>query len=138
MRTFRFWAGSLMMVICMSMLSACSDDDDVSTGALVGLWQSTHWSGYDAYDDYYEDWDEPIDEEDSSFIKFNSDGTLSTWEYGDEENAVSAYYELDGDRLIVSSAWEDVYIVKTLNGNTLQLEYREGDNFYELLTFKRR
>ena len=34
MKTFRFWAGRLMAVLCMGMLTACDDDDEVSYGKI--------------------------------------------------------------------------------------------------------
>lgn len=137
MKTFRLFAGCLMAVICLGMLSACDDDEEVTNSSIAGLWETTHSQGWEVYEGVRDEWNETLSESERVMLQLNEDGTMQMWEKTNESYREEGRYELNGNRLMLHYAEDDTFVIKSFDGNTMQLETSESD-YYELTTFERR
>lgn len=118
---------SLMAMLMLSLtFVSCGDDDDddapSSNSSLVGTWQCIHEVWY-VNGDKEEDGD--VASEDTDYIKFNSDGTCSSW-YGDE-TPVPGTWTLNGNKLTVISNMGTEESVVSISGNTLTITLEGTD-----------
>lgn len=138
MKTFRLFAGCLMAVICLGMLAACEDDEEVTNSSIAGLWETTHSTGWEVYNGERDEWDGPLNEDERVMLLLQTDGTMQMWDKTDENYREEGRYELDGNYLTIHYYGEDeVFYIKSFDGNTMQMEISESD-YYELTTFERR
>ena len=139
MKTFRFWAGCLVAVLCMGMLTACDDDDEVSYGEIAGEWETTYSEGWEIYEGEREEWSESIRDEDRIIIRFDTDGSFTTWLKGYNTNEDDGRYELNGKYLTLyyTDDMDETYYIASLDGNTMVMEYSESD-YFERTTFAKR
>ena len=143
MKTFRFWAGCLVAVFCMSMLAACDDDEEVSDSEIgaveiVGLWEAVYDEGWEISDGEREEWDGPLGEDERIMISLNADGYFAIWAKGNENARNEGRYELDGKLLtFYYIGMEIVANVSFPDENTMVMEHSESD-YFDRITFERR
>lgn len=138
----------LGLFVCLFTFSGCSSDDDDNVSSddiknnIVGLWETTHISGY-TYDDTEDekiisvDKDLPLEEKER--ILFRGDGTykyyyyletLGTW-YG---GSYSCKYEVSGNKIILYDSKGDIdgtFSVTSIKGDKAVIEYtlEEGPQY---------
>lgn len=128
MRTFKLLGMTLLMVLCATTFTACSDDDEndkpmIEEANLIGKWQST-WEKIHTVENGKE---VVISDEaytDGSW-EFKADGTCI-----EDGNTTSAHWTLKNDKLTISynEGFEDDYTVKELTTNKLILIFEDWDN----------
>ena len=89
------------------------------------------------YEGVRDEWNETLSESDRVMLQLNEDGTMQMWEKANESYREEGRYELNGNRLMLHYAEDDTFVIKSFDGNTMQLETSESD-YYELTTFERR
>ena len=128
MKTFKLLGMTLLMVLCVTTFTACSDDDEndkpvIEEANLIGKWQST-WEKVHTVENGKE---VVISDEaytDGSW-EFKADGTCI-----EDGNTTSAHWTLKNDKLTISynEGFDDDYIVKELTANKLVLVFEDWDN----------
>lgn len=143
----------LFALFAMVSFTACSSDDDETPSTediktnIVGMWQSTHISGWD-YDDTDEEnlikVDQDIPEADSNRWLFKGDGTCKEYySYNYEWHLDDTYkYEVSGNKIILYDSYGDIYgtaNVISIKGDIAIFEetLEEGAQYKRRTTFKR-
>lgn len=147
----------LFALFAMVSFTACSSDDDDAPSAenikenIVGMWQTTHISGW-TYDDTEDEnlikIDQEITEnsEEAQRILFKGDGTCYIYFYGKSSHqwislSNNYTYDISGNKIIIyyRNEVEDTYTVTSLNGDTAVLQYTmdEGPQYKTNITCKR-
>ena len=154
MKKLHFSLMAILFALFSKMnLKACSSDDDdapsqddIKTNC-IGMWQTTHISGWDYDEDdnlIKVDQDVPI--EDSDRILFKGDGTYKWYlYYAGEWHSTSSTpykYEVAGNKIILYDHRGDVditYTVVSYKNDTVVLEVtlEEGPQYKQRITCKR-
>lgn len=143
----------LFALFAMVSFTACSSDDDETPSTediktnIVGMWQSTHISGWD-YDDTDEEnlikVDQDIPEADSYRMLFKGDGTCKEYYWDDYKWHLDGTYkyEVSGNKIIFYDSHGD--IEGTANALSIkgdvaifELTLEEGAQHKHRTTFKR-
>lgn len=152
MRKFKL-IGLTGLFVCMFTLSSCSSDnnkDDFKTN-IVGLWETTHTSGY-TYDDTEErniiSVDKDLTGKDQERILLKGNGTYKEYYYLESSDSWygSIYdtgnYEVSRNKIYLYDSKgniEDIYTIISLTGNTAIIEYtlEEGPHYTGRITLKK-
>ena len=143
----------LFALFAMVSFTACSSDDDETPSTediktnIVGMWQSTHISGWD-YDDTDEEnmikVDQDIPEAESYRMLFKGDGTCKEYYWDDYKwHLDDTYkYEVSGNIIIFYDSHGDIYgtvNVLSIKGDVaiFELTLEEGPQYKNRTTFKR-
>lgn len=143
----------LFALFAMVSFTACSSDDDETPSTedintnIVGMWQSTHISGWD-YDDTDEEnlikVDQDIPEADSYRVLFKGDGTCKEYYWDDYKWHLDGTYkyEVSGNKIIFYDSHGDIEgtaNVLSIKGDVaiFELTLEEGAQYKHRLTFKR-
>lgn len=144
----------LFALFSMVSFTACSSDDDdapsqddIKTNC-IGMWQTTHISGWD-YDDTDDEnlikVDQDVPEGEADRILFKGDGTYKWYENVDGNRQSSDYtckYEVSGNKIILYDDRGDMditYTVVSFKNDTVVLEVtlEEGPQYKQRITCKR-
>lgn len=144
----------LFALFSMVSFTACSSDDDdapsqddIKTNC-IGMWQTTHISGWD-YDDTDDEnlikVDQDVPEGEADRILFKGDGTYKWYENVDGNWQSSDYtckYEVSGNKIILYGDRGDMditYTVVSFKNDTVVLEVTldEGPQYKQRITCKR-
>ena len=144
----------LFALFSMASFTACSSDDDdapsqddIKTNC-IGMWQTTHISGWD-YDDTDDEnlikVDQDVPEGEADRILFKGDGTYKWYENVDGNWQSSDYtckYEVSGNKIILYDDRGDMditYTVVSFKNDTVVLEVTldEGPQYKQRITCKR-
>ena len=144
----------LFALFSMVSFTACSSDDDdapsqddIKTNC-IGMWQTTHISGWD-YDDTDDEnlikVDQDVPEGEADRILFKGDGTYKWYENVDGNWQSSDYtckYEVSGNKIILYDDRGDMditYTVVSFKNDTVVLEVTldEGPQYKQRITCKR-
>ncbi len=143
----------LFALFAMVSFTACSSDDDETPSTediktnIVGMWQSTHISGWD-YDDTDEEnmikVDQDIPEAESYRMLFKGDGTCKEYYWDDYKwHLDDTYkYEVSGNKIIFYDSHGDIdgtVNVLSIKGDVaiFELTLEEGPQYKHRTTFKR-
>lgn len=143
----------LFALFAMASFTACSSDDDETPSTediktnIVGMWQSTHISGWD-YDDTDEEnlikVDQDIPEADSYRMLFKGDGTCKEYYWDDYKWHLDGTYkyEVSGNKIIFYDSHGDIEgtaNVLSIKGDVaiFELTLEEGAQYKHRTTFKR-
>lgn len=143
----------LFALFAMVSFTACSSDDDETPSTediktnIVGMWQSTHISGWD-YDDTDEEnlikVDQDIPEADSYRMLFKGDGTCKEYYWDDYKWHLDGTYkyEVSGNKIIFYDShgdFEGTANVLSIKGDVaiFELTLEEGAQYKHRTTFKR-
>ena len=143
----------LFALLAMVSFTACSSSDDDAPSAeniktnIVGMWQTTHISGW-TYDDTEDEnlikINRDIDTEEADRVLFKGDGTCYRYYYynGGWKLSYGNYtYDVSGNQIIIyyKTAVEQIYTVLSLKGDVVVLQYcmDEGEAYKTTLTCKR-
>lgn len=143
----------LFALFTMVSFTACSSDDDETPSTediktnIVGMWQSTHISGWD-YDDTDEEnmikVDQDIPEAESYRMLFKGDGTCKEYYWDDYKwHLDDTYkYEVSGNKIIFYDFHGDIdgtVNVLSIKGDVaiFELTLEEGPQYKHRTTFKR-
>lgn len=143
----------LFALFAMVSFTACSSDDDETPSTediktnIVGMWQSTHISGWD-YDDTDEEnlikEDQDIPEADSYRMLFKGDGTCKEYYWDDYKWHLDGTYkyEVSGNKIIFYDSHGDIEgtaNVLSIKGDVaiFELTLEEGAQYKHRTTFKR-
>lgn len=143
----------LFALFAMVSFTACSSDDDETPSTediktnIVGMWQSTHISGWD-YDDTDEEnmikVDQDIPEAESYRMLFKGDGTYKEYYWDDYKwHLDDTYkYEVSGNKIIFYDSHGDIdgtVNVLSIKGDVaiFELTLEEGPQYKHRTTFKR-
>lgn len=143
----------LFALFAMVSFTACSSDDDETPSTediktnIVGMWQSTHISGWD-YDDTDEEnlikVDQDIPEADSYRMLFKGDGTCKEYYWDDYKwHLDDTYkYEVSGNKIILYDSHGDIdetVNVVSIKGDIaiFEVTLEEGPQYKQRATFKR-
>lgn len=143
----------LFALFAMVSFTACSSDDDETPSTediktnIVGMWQSTHISGWD-YDDTDEEnlikVDQGIPEADSYRMLFKGDGTCKEYYWDDYKWHLDGTYkyEVSGNKIIFYDSHGDIEgtaNVLSIKGDVaiFELTLEEGPQYKHRTTFKR-
>lgn len=143
----------LFALFAMVSFTACSSDDDETPSTediktnIVGMWQSTHISGWD-YDDTDEEnlikVDQDIPEADSYRMLFKGDGTCKEYYWDDYKWHLDGTYkyEVSGNKIIFYDSHGDMEgtaNVLSIKGDVaiFELTLEEGPQYKHRTTFKR-
>lgn len=143
----------LFALFAMVSFTACSSDDDKTPSTediktnIVGMWQSTHISGWD-YDDTDEEnlikVDQDIPEADSYRMLFKGDGTCKEYYWDDYKWHLDGTYkyEVSGNKIIFYDSHGDIEgtaNVLSIKGDVaiFELTLEEGAQYKHRTTFKR-
>lgn len=143
----------LFALFAMVSFTACSSDDDETPSTEdiktnnVGMWQSTHISGWD-YDDTDEEnlikVDQDIPEADSYRMLFKGDGTCKEYYWDDYKWHLDGTYkyEVSGNKIIFYDSHGDIEgtaNVLSIKGDVaiFELTLEEGAQYKHRTTFKR-
>lgn len=143
----------LFALFAMVSFTACSSDDDETPSTediktnIVGMWQSTHISGWD-YDDTDEEnlikVDQDIPEADSYRMLFKGDGTCKEYYWDDYKWHLDGTYkyEVSGNKIIFYDSHGDIEgttNVLSIKGDVaiFELTLEEGAQYKHRTTFKR-
>lgn len=143
----------LFALFAMVSFTACSSDDDETPSAediktnIVGMWQSTHISGWD-YDNTDEEnlikVDQDIPEADSYRMLFKGDGTCKEYYWDDYKWHLDGTYkyEVSGNKIIFYDSHGDIEgtaNVLSIKGDVaiFELTLEEGPQYKHRTTFKR-
>lgn len=143
----------LFALFAMVSFTACSSDDDETPSTediktnIVGMWQSTHISGWD-YDDTDEEnlikVDQDIPEADSYRMLFKGDGTCKEYYWDDYKWHLDGTYkyEVSGNIIIFYDSHGDIEgtaNVLSIKGDVaiFELTLEEGPQYKHRTTFKR-
>lgn len=143
----------LFALFAMVSFTACSSDDDETPSTediktnIVGMWQSTHISGWD-YDDTDEEnlikVDQDIPEADSYRMPFKGDGTCKEYYWDDYKWHLDGTYkyEVSGNKIIFYDSHGDIEgtaNVLSIKGDVaiFELTLEEGAQYKHRTTFKR-
>lgn len=143
----------LFALFAMVSFTACSSDDDETPSTediktnIVGMWQSTHISGWD-YDDTDEEnmikVDQDIPEAESYRMLFKGDGTCKEYYWDDYKwHLDDTYkYEVFGNKIIFYDSHGDIdgtVNVLSIKGDVaiFELTLEEGPQYKHRTTFKR-
>lgn len=143
----------LFALFAMVSFTACSSDDDETPSTediktnIVGMWQSTHISGWD-YDDTDEEnlikVDQDIPEADSYRMLFKGDGTCKEYYWDDYKWHLDGIYkyEVSGNKIIFYDSHGDIEgtaNVLSIKGDVaiFELTLEEGAQYKHRTTFKR-
>lgn len=143
----------LFALFTMVSFTACSSDDDETPSTediktnIVGMWQSTHISGWD-YDDTDEEnmikVDQDIPEAESYRMLFKGDGTCKEYYWDDYKwHLDDTYkYEVSGNKIIFYDSHGDIdgtVNVLSIKGDVaiFELTLEEGPQYKHRTTFKR-
>ena len=116
MRALNFIGMTLLMVLCVTTFTSCSDDEETvnNPNNIIGKWELTWTKGWELNDDGHKEyWDEA---DSGLYFVFKDDGTG----YHYEDYGSNAYFnwELEGNQLSVTyTQFEgtDIYKVEELN-----------------------
>lgn len=143
----------LFALFAMVSFTACSSDDDETPSTediktnIVGMWQSTHISGWD-YDNTDEEnlikVDQDIPEADSYRMLFKGDGTCKEYYWDDYKWHLDGTYkyEVSGNKIIFYDSHGDIEgtaNVLSIKGDVaiFELTLEEGPQYKHRTTFKR-
>lgn len=143
----------LFALFAMVSFTACSSDDDETPSTediktnIVGMWQSTHISGWD-YDDTDEEnlikVDQDIPEAESYRMLFKGDGTCKEYYWDDYKwHLDDTYkYEVSGNKIIFYDSHGDIEgtaNVLSIKGDVaiFEVTLEEGPQYKHRTTFKR-
>lgn len=143
----------LFALFAMVSFTACSSDDDETPSTediktnIVGMWQSTHISGWD-YDDTDEEnlikVDQDIPEVESYRMLFKGDGTCKEYYWDDYKwHLDDTYkYEVSGNKIIFYDSHGDIEgtaNVLSIKGDVaiFEVTLEEGPQYKHRTTFKR-
>lgn len=143
----------LFALFAMVSFTACSSDDDETPSTediktnIVGMWQSTHISGWD-YDDTDEEnmikVDQDIPEAESYRMLFKGDGTCKEYYWDDYKwHLDDTYkYEVSGNKIIFYDSHGDIdgtVNVLSIKGDVaiFELTLEEGPQYKHRTTCKR-
>ena len=144
----------LFALFSMVSFTACSSDDDDAQSQddiktkCIGMWQTTHISGWD-YDDTDDEnlikVDQDVPEGEADRILFKGDGTYKWYENVDGNWQSSDYtckYEVSGNKIILYDDRGDMditYTVVSFKNDTVVLEVTldEGPQYKQRITCKR-
>lgn len=143
----------LFALFAMVSFTACSSDDDETPSTediktnIVGMWQSTHISGWD-YDDTDEEnlikVDQDIPEADSYRMLFKGDGTCKEYYWDDYKWHLDGTYkyEVSGNKIILYDSHGDIdetVNVVSIKGDIaiFEVTLEEGPQYKQRATFKR-
>lgn len=143
----------LFALFAMVSFTACSSDDDETPSTediktnIVGMWQSTHISGWD-YDDTDEEnmikVDQDIPEAESYRMLFKGDGTCKEYYWDDYKwHLDDTYkYEVSGNKIIFYDSHGDIdgtVNVLSIKGDVaiFELTLEEGPQYKHRTTYKR-
>lgn len=143
----------LFALFAIVSFTACSSDDDETPSTediktnIVGMWQSTHISGWD-YDDTDEEnlikVDQDIPEADSYRMLFKGDGTCKEYYWDDYKWHLDGTYkyEVSGNKIIFYDSHGDIEgtaNVLSIKGDVaiFELTLEEGPQYKHRTTFKR-
>lgn len=143
----------LFALFAMVSFTACSSDDDETPSTediktnIVGMWQSTHISGW-VYDDTDEEnlikVDQDIPEADSYRMLFKGDGTCKEYYWDDYKWHLDGTYkyEVSGNKIIFYDSHGDIEgtaNVLSIKGDVaiFELTLEEGAQYKQRTTFKR-
>ena len=158
MKKLHFYLVAILFALCSTVsFTACSSSDEDSPSAeaikenIVGMWQTTHISGW-TYDDTEDenlikiDQDITDNTEDAQRILFKDDGTCYVYFYVQSSQqwlslSNNYTYDISGNKVIVyyRNEVEQTYTVLSLNGDTAILQYTmdEGPQYKTKITCKR-
>lgn len=143
----------LFALFAMVSFTACSSDEDETPSTediktnIVGMWQSTHISGWD-YDDTDEEnlikVDQDIPEADSYRMLFKGDGTCKEYYWDDYKWHLDGTYkyEVSGNKIILYDSHGDIdetVNVVSIKGDIaiFEVTLEEGPQYKQRATFKR-
>lgn len=143
----------LFALFAMVSFTACSSDDDETPSTediktnIVGMWQSTHISGWD-YDDTDEEnlikVDQDIPEAESYRMLFKGDGICKEYYWDDYKwHLDDTYkYEVSGNKIIFYDSHGDIEgtaNVLSIKGDVaiFEVTLEEGPQYKHRTTFKR-
>ena len=132
----------LMVLAVMPMFfTACSDDDDESTGvgsveSLYGTWQQT--SGY-AFEDGAKHHEKSVSADEAEYLKFDADGTCLVYggergHFYDTHRSYSFIFDQEEKELRIGSY---TFVVDVLSGGTLKLKDEYNEDEYVMVTYKK-
>lgn len=149
---------AILFALCSTVsFTACSSSDDESPSAetikenIIGMWQTTHVSGW-AYDDTEDENLIKVDQEvteDSKYarrILFKGDGSCYSFFYGKSSEqwiSLSNYftYDISGNKIILyfKNEVDETYTVLSLTDDTLvlQITMEDGLQYKTTMTCKR-
>lgn len=143
----------LFALFAMVSFTACSSDDDETPSTediktnIVGMWQSTHISGWDYNDTDEENLikvDQDIPEADSYRMLFKGDGTCKEYYWDDYKWHLDGTYkyEVSGNKIIFYDSHGDIEgtaNVLSIKGDVaiFELTLEEGAQYKHRTTFKR-
>ena len=145
----------LFALVATMTFTACSSDDDAPSTEdiktnIVGLWQTTHVSGW-TYDDTEKlikvDQDIADKSDEAQRILFTKSGNCCVYNYSTYRNNWESLpelysYDVSGNKIIVyynSTIVEQTYTVISLKDDVVVLQYcmDEGDSYKTTITAKR-
>ena len=132
MKTLRFLGMTLLMVLCVTTFTACSDDDEndkpmIEEANLIGKWQST-WEKIHRVENGKE-----VVTSDEAYTnglrEFKADGTCIE-SYVDGGHTETSRWSLKGNKLTISynDGYSDVLTVNELTATKLVLAFEDWDN----------
>lgn len=149
---------AILFALCSTVsFTACSSSDDDSLSAetikenIVGMWQTTHISGW-TYDDTEDENLIKIEQdvtEDSRYahrILFKGDGSCYSYIYGKSSHSwisLSNYftYDISGSKIILyyKNEVDETYTVLSINDDTivLQITLEDGPQYKTIVTCKK-
>lgn len=158
MKKLHFYLMAILFALCSTVtFTACSSSDDDSPSAetikenIVGMWQTTHISGW-TYDDTEDENLIKIDQDiadntkDAQRILFKGDGTCYVFYYSTYSNKWLAEYgsytyDISGNKVIVyyKNSVEQIYTVLSFKNDIVVLQYNmdEGPQYKTSITCKR-
>lgn len=131
MKTLRFLGMTLLMVLCVTTFTACSDDDEndkpmIEEANLIGKWQST-WEKIHKVENGKE-----VVTSDEAYTnelwEFKADGTCIE-SYVDGGHTETSHWSLKGNKLTISysDGYSDVLTVNELTATKLVLAFEDWD-----------
>ena len=131
MKTLRFLGMTLLMVLCVTTFTACSDDDEndkpmIEEANLIGKWQST-WEKIHRVENGKE-----VVTSDEAYTnglrEFKADGTCIE-SYVDGGHTETSRWSLKGNKLTISynDGYSDVLTVNELTATKLVLAFEDWD-----------
>ena len=129
------WMLSLLMLMVIALGSCSDNSEEEDSSTLSGLWEVVSYEGWEKYNnESIEKWDET----DEFRVKFNNDGTYTSYEYDDGnwdvEQTGKWHYDNGKIYTYYSDGYKetaDVAIVKELTSSRLVYEFHEKIDVYE-------
>ena len=148
------WMAIVFALVTMVTLTSCSSDNDEPSAEevktkIVGLWQSTHISGW-GYDDTPDEnlikVDRDLTDKECERLLFNEDGTGKTFiylgsYYGWQPSRNSFNYSITNNKINInySNGNTDTYSVVSIKDDVaiLEIALEDGEQYKTKITFKR-